>query len=612
MSSINRKCHCLRREKTLAMPRNMLFFDTETTAVETSAVSIEQRLKLGWAVYYQKSYDYHLEQTDWFDFTDARAFWVFLFKHVRPKQRLWVIARNIVFDFTVCKGWYFLRQAEFKLKFFHNESTTTIITVQKGNLSIVFIDSMNYFRESLEKTGQRIGLPKLKIDFKTCTNAELSRYCKRDTEIELENFKGFIRFLEKHSISRLCLTIGSTAMAAYLFGHYKSKIYIHNNKEAIDLERCAYKGGRVECSFIGELKNADYYFVDVNSLYPFVMSDNTYPVKYQKFVHRPDISTLQNLVKTHAVIADVIVQTDVPVYAVKTARTIFPVGRFRTVLTTPEIKYALDNGHIQEVNCLILYHQAAIFKSYVERFYKLRCKLKAAGNKEYEQICKLLLNSLYGKFGQRIQVWEKIGVCPHERDRCELVVDNSGGKSTMIRYLLGEIFELTGYEESFNSFPAISAHVTAYGRLYLYELMKQAGAGNFYYCDTDSLIVDGLGLYNLRNKVNPTALGLLKIEQKVSGLTVRGLKDYSYTDKQVIKGISKNAVRVEDGVYTQDKWPSFKGLLRSDDVNVYTTQKVTKILNRKYRKGVVMRDGWVNPFTLGGDNLFDKDLLPVL
>lgn len=611
MSTINRKCHCLKREKTLVMPRNMLFFDTETTAVETSRFSIEQRLKLGWAVYYRKSYDYHLERTEWFDFTAARDFWVFLFKHVQPKQRLWVIARNIVFDFTVCKGWYYLRQAGFKLRFFHNESTTTIITVQKKSLSIVFIDSMNYFRESLEKTGQRIGIPKLKIDFKTCTNEHLSQYCKRDTEIELENFKGFIRFLEKHSISRLCLTVGSTAMAAYLFGHYRTKIWIHNNKEAIDLERAAYKGGRVECAFLGELNDGNYYFVDVNSLYPFVMSDNLYPVKYQKFVHRPTVGALQDFCKGHSVIADVIIQTDEPVYAVKTTRTIFPVGRFRTVLTTPELRYALDKGHIQEVNCLVLYKQAAIFQSYVQRFYALRQKLKATGNEAYENICKLLLNSLYGKFGQRCQVWEKIGTCPHERDRCELVVDNSGGKSTMIRYLLGEIFELTGLEESFNSFPAISAHVTAYARLYLYELMKQAGAGNFYYCDTDSLIVDGLGLYNLRNKVNPVKLGLLKIEQKVSGLVIRGLKDYSYSDKQVIKGISKNAVMSQDGVYTQDKWPSFKGLLRSEDVNTYTTEKVTKILNRKYHKGVVMRDGWVNPFTLGGDNLFDKDLLSI-
>ncbi|GAH72779.1 unnamed protein product, partial [marine sediment metagenome] len=34
--------------------------------------------------------------------------------------------------------------------------------------------------------------------------------------------------LDGNKISRLCFTIGSTAMAAYLFGYYDTKIYIHN------------------------------------------------------------------------------------------------------------------------------------------------------------------------------------------------------------------------------------------------------------------------------------------------------------------------------------------------------------------------------------------------
>ncbi|GAI74716.1 unnamed protein product, partial [marine sediment metagenome] len=42
----------------------------------------------------------------------------------------------------------------------------------------------------------RIGIPKLTIDFKTCTESELKIYCHRDVEIEVENFKLFIRFLE--------------------------------------------------------------------------------------------------------------------------------------------------------------------------------------------------------------------------------------------------------------------------------------------------------------------------------------------------------------------------------------------------------------------------------
>ncbi|GAF82464.1 unnamed protein product, partial [marine sediment metagenome] len=63
---------------------------------------------------------------------------------------------------------------------------------------------MNWFTESLAKTGERIGIPKMDIDFDTCTDEELSVYCRNDVLIEFENFKVFIAFLEDNMIGRLC------------------------------------------------------------------------------------------------------------------------------------------------------------------------------------------------------------------------------------------------------------------------------------------------------------------------------------------------------------------------------------------------------------------------
>ncbi|GAH78087.1 unnamed protein product, partial [marine sediment metagenome] len=143
----------------------------------------------------------------------------------------------------------------------------------------------------------------------------LSIYCKRDVEIELENFKRFIKFLEDNSISRLCYTRGSTAMAAYLFSHYHKRIYIHNNKEAIDLERDSYRGGRTECFFIGELKDETYHIVDVNSLYPFVMRNNLYPIKYKKITGKISVNAIEDYLRSFSCVAKVLIETSEPVYA---------------------------------------------------------------------------------------------------------------------------------------------------------------------------------------------------------------------------------------------------------------------------------------------------------
>lgn len=604
MSSIKRKPHALRREKTLAMPRDIIFFDTETKPKELSNGKVIQNFKLGWAVYYHKAYGRHKEFNTWHHIDTSDGFWSFVYSHTKCKSRLWVVARNLVFDFTVLKGWKHLREAGYKLKFFHNKGSTTIISVRSKRGSILFVDSLNWFRESLAVTGERIGLPKLSIDFKTCSDSELDVYCRRDVEIELENFKGFIRFLEGNNISRLCYTIGSTAMAAYLLNHYHEKILIHNNKEAIDLERASYRGGRVECFYIGAKKDDDYYVLDINSQYPYVMSNNLYPVKYKKITHKLSRKDLQRSLSSESGIARVLIDTDEPVYAVKRERTIFPIGKFWAVLTTPELKYAISKGHIVEVDICVTYEQADIFSSYVKRFYALREDFKSAGVGQYEQICKLLLNSLYGKFGQKAEQWKKIGVCPNEPDRVELCFVAGENRTRQIRYLLGEIFELVGYEECFNSFPAISSHVTAYARLYLWELIKQAGIGHVYYCDTDSLIVDKSGLNNLENKMNPAVIGMLKLEETTQCLDIRGLKDYTTAAKNVLKGIRKNAVKLQENVYSQEKWPSFRGILRETDVNIYTIETVVKYLNRKYTKGNVDTNGLVTPFVFDEQSLY--------
>lgn len=491
-----------------------------------------------------------------------------------------------------------MREAGFRLKFFHDAGTTSIISVTSKQGSLVFLDVMNWFRESLAKTGDRIGVPKLKIDFETCNDSYLKTYCKRDVEIELANFKLFIKFLTANSIARLCYTRGSTAMAAYLLSHYHKRIWIHNNKEAIDLERDSYRGGRVECFFLGELKDEDYYIVDVNSLYPFVMRNNLYPVKYEKIYKGLSLASFASLIKNKSIIAKALIETDEPVYAVRRKRTIFPVGRFWVVLTTPELKYALEHEHIVKIEQSVIYEQADIFSGYVDRFYKLRQEFKSAGVTEYDELCKYMLNSLYGKFGQKADEWTKIGDCPDEPDRVEVCYKQGKNNPIAIRYLLGEIFELTGHGECFNSFPAIASHVAAFGRMYLYKLMQQVGKGNYYYCDTDSLIVNEKGLCRLENQIDSLCLGGLKVVESMKSLTIRGLKDYVTGVKTVVKGIRKNAVKVSNGVYQQDQWPSFRGLLRRGDADTYTVKRITKVLTREYTKGVIRRDGFIDPFCL--------------
>lgn len=601
MGTIWRTCHKLKPEKSLAMPRHLVFFDTETQMTTKPDGATEHRLRLGWACYLRRSYGRHVEQEVWHDFRKAESFWEFVFDKAKKGVKLWCIARNINFDFTVLQGWKHLREAGYKIKFFYCSGTTVIISVFKPGSSIVLLDSMNWFVESLEKTGKRIGIPKMHVDFDTVQDPELSVYCKNDVLIEKENFKGFIRFLEDNHVARLCYTRGSTAMSAYLFRHYNTEIWIHNNSDAIDLERAAYKGGRVECFRLGVFANGPFTVVDVNSLYPFVMRQYDYPCKYLRIGTGGSVTHLRKLMDKYSLVADVVVDTQDAIYAVRGERTYFPVGRFRCTLCTPELLHAAIHGHIVQVGRYVVYERAPLFRSFVDTFYHMRLDFKAKGIDEYVEMCKKILNSLYGKFGQKAEEWTKIAECPDEPDRYEYLIyaDRPGMHS--VRYLMGQCFELTRSGESFDSFPAIAAHVTAYGRLTLWRLMSLAGKGNYFYCDTDSLIVNAMGLRRLKDEMSDTELGKLKVVETMKRMAIFGLKDYETGQKVVTKGIRSNAEKLSDGVFRQDKWPSIQGMLRSGKSSVYTVEKTLKHLSRTYEKGVVLPNGIIVPFTLSLD-----------
>jgi hypothetical protein len=234
----------------------------------------------------------------------------------------------------------------------------------------------------------------------------------------------------------------------------------------------------------------------------------------------------------------------------------------------------------------------------VDFFYGERLKASAEGDTATEGITKLFLNSLYGKFGQRGERWEMVGESEDLDVRYWDYYDATGGELIKFRQFAGVIERLQGEAEARDSFPAIASHVTAYARLYLWRLMRQAGLGNVYYTDTDSLMVNRAGLDNLADRIAPNELGALKVEWESDNVTIHGLKDYVVDGKRKIKGIRKDAVALGPGVFRQDQFRGIEGMIRDGDMDRILIKTVEKRLVRQYAKGQVAASGRVFPLQL--------------
>ncbi|MBA7693832.1 hypothetical protein ES703_102421 [subsurface metagenome] len=297
-------------------------------------------------------------------------------------------------------------------------------------------------------------------------------------------------------------------------------------------------------------------------------------------------------------VARVKIQIDEPFIAIKDERLLFPIGRFEVALTTPELLRVLDKGQILEVHELAFYEKNPIFKKWVEELYKLRLEFKAEGNKVFEEFAKGQLNRLYGKFGQRVEDVTKIGKAPAEEVSVERIIIHETKECYTEVTFAGEIHKrIKGKKEFRDSFPAIASHVTAYARLYLWDLILIAGIENCFYCDTDSLFVNEEGKRRLQHLLHETKLGSLKLEQIADSVDIRGCKDYKLGKVEKIKGIKKDAIKLSENLYQQTKFYKFRSLLRKGILDAPLTETITKELKREYLKGTVLPNGRVIPFS---------------
>ena len=161
-------------------------------------------------------------------------------------------------------------------------------------------------------------------------------------------------------------------------------IHIHNKEEVLELEREAYHGGRTSVFYQGTIEDKAVYYVDVNSMYPYVMKRYYYPIEAHEVKHSVSLGRLTEWLDKYSVIADVLVNTDEPVYQIKKkVHSYHPTGVFRVTLCTPELQYALAHNHIVRVYRAVYYNNAPIFRDYVDYFYALKQQYGADGNKPF-------------------------------------------------------------------------------------------------------------------------------------------------------------------------------------------------------------------------------------
>jgi len=593
------KSHLLKDNKTSKLPTEFIFFDVETTIKDLDKETKEHIFRLGTALYWRRREDITKDTVERFQFNTIDKFWQWVFTKTTGQRRIILISHNLGFDFKVLKGFNTLKKVKFKITKLILNYGVNIFRFTKNDKALLFLDNLNYFKTSLKILGDSVGLRKMEMPKFAVSDQEWFKYCQRDTEILFFTWKKWLSFIKDNDLGSFGLTLPSQALNAFRHRFNKHQIYIHHKEDITKTEREAYHGGRTECFYIGKLEKSNYYCLDINSAYSYVMSTLDYPTNFCSHLKNVSVEELKEFLKDRLAIATVKITTPENVFSYnKDEKLCFPVGSFEAVLTTRELEYALSKGYVKKVLDLILYNKSPIFTGYVDFFYTKRKQYKDHGEKAFNYICKIFLNSLYGKFGQRNEVYEQVAENSPGENCIWKEYDVQEEREITYRVINGTVEKSIGFEEAYNAFPAICAHITADTRLLLYKYFKQAGSKNVFYVDTDSLFVNQQGYDNLRDEIQPGKLGKLKVERSGTALEIRGLKDYTFDKITKIKGIRKDAIKISNKKYSQWEFEGIKGSLHYNRLNTQIMKKVVKVMKRDYTKGIVNCGGWVDPFKI--------------
>jgi hypothetical protein len=446
--------------------------------------------------------------------------------------------------------------------------------------------------------------------------------------------KEYVRLCKTYDLGSCQTTAASQAWYCYRRSHMLHQVTVNPMEKVLALEQAAYYGGRCECARIGRFRQKLYH-LDVNSMYTSLGLFSLFPVRHCSTWMESDGTHPPLPSHMKVAIADVTVRTLVPCLPAREGvklnhdavpmrrsgreRVIYPVGTFRTALAGEEIQLAYHEDLIQRWHRIQYYDAAPLMESWSKWAIRMRASLDQNGFRNLARCAKKIMNSLPGKWGQRLKRWVDFDT----KTALGRVVDDAEewyqewGKHpvneeiTPYRTIAGQTQYQDREELAATSCPSIAAFWTAAGRVFLQGSIFHCGAEHVYYYDTDSMIVDQEGFSRMQQAgyVDQVYPGRWKLKETSDDVEILGIRRYRFGHRWCVAGPYGGAI---DGTGTPGEFTAHEGFgaqLWHRSVGDAVEIKRQAKWRKEYHHGTVDKDGIVWPFFVGNALSPEKNVI---
>jgi hypothetical protein len=385
---------------------------------------------------------------------------------------------------------------------------------------------------------------------------------------------------------------------------------MHKSDKIVNDElRKGYYGGNVQIfrMYAPPREGRTYKVYDYNSLYPAVMYGNDFPISKPNIFHFPknDILNQLGISKAKVISPNNIYLPLLPIRIespIPSSKLFYPTGKFEGYWDNTFLLKAIQEGYQIDIEKSFIFSGDTIFNDFIKKFYKMKVDNKKGTAKNI--IAKLIMNSNYGKWGQKeIQhIMMKGNFNEEEGKLIDFNEDTGWG-----------ILEQEGHGKFY--FPQISIHVTALAQIKLYDSMKMILDKGYkiFYCDTDAIatdfnkmpVSDKLGDFKIEEEFIWGIFLLPKVyylDRGTNEKPIKRIKGYAkILSNQINEEAFKKALFKNDysGFNVSSKTKQLikikSSLRRFDSFNV--TDYIKKNIHQRYNKRLILQDLNTRPYT---------------
>lgn len=451
--------------------------------------------------------------------------------------------------------------------------------------TVTVLDSLKIIPMSVDAMPKSFGIPMQKLELDYDGSREVGHVMTEKEKAYISNdvliLAKALAFMYDQNMKKL--TTGSNALNYYkkqtgkkLYEKWFPKLSMTDDADI----RLAYKGGFTYLNphYKGKDVGAGSVY-DINSMYPWAMAYK--PLPYGTPVY------FQGKYE-HSGVYDLYIQCLKCEFKLKPNR--IPSIQIKNNWRYMETEYLTEsNGptilHLTCVDLELMFHnydvynidyisgycfksRIGMFKDYIDHWYDVKTNSRLEGNKGMEKLSKLMLNSLYGKFGANPKGKSKVPYFDHEKNK--------------VCYSMGP------EEDRKGGYLPVACFITAWCRDNIIRSAEKCG-DRFIYADTDSLHI--LGTEPPEIDIDNKRLGAFKLEETFDRAKFIRQKTYmeSVNGKLDIK-CAGMPQRIKDGITILDS----EGNVIKQEVNFDTFYEGAvfegKLLPKVVPGGVILKD----------------------